>query len=106
MQIRVPVRTRNSVWTDVDLIASFVRRSPAVKNMTSLSGTALAADRALRWAAQGRRRVINAGIFNHRHAVLITPPQEGCVLSPYLFNILAEMVMRETPMVDYKLEGE
>ena len=22
--------------------------------------------------------------------------QEGCVLSPYLFNILAEMVMRET----------
>ena len=31
MQIRVPVRTRNSVWIDVDLIASFVRRSPAVK---------------------------------------------------------------------------
>jgi len=35
--------------------------------------------------------------------------RQGYVLSPYLFNILAEMVMRETSMdfkVDYKLEGE
>ena len=35
--------------------------------------------------------------------------QQGCVLSPYFFNILAEMVMRETLdgfKVDYKLEGE
>jgi len=35
--------------------------------------------------------------------------RQGCVISPYLFNILAEMVMRETSIdfkVDYKLEGE
>jgi len=35
--------------------------------------------------------------------------RQGCVLSPYLFNMLAEMVMRETLdefKVDYKLEGE
>jgi len=30
-----------------------------------------------------------------------------CVLSPYLFSILTEMVMREMDFkVDYKLEGE
>jgi len=36
--------------------------------------------------------------------------RQGCVLSSYLFNILAEMVMRETWIidfkVDYKLDGE
>jgi len=35
--------------------------------------------------------------------------RQSCVLSPYLFNILAEMVMRETLdgfQGDYKLEGE
>jgi len=35
--------------------------------------------------------------------------RQSCVLSPYLFNILAEMVMRETSTdfkVDYTLEGE
>jgi len=35
--------------------------------------------------------------------------QQRCVLSPYLFNILAEMVMRETHngfQDGYKLEGE